>query len=321
MTKCIFLHQLSLPILALGDFNANNPLWSSTCDTSTNPGHSSKVLSLLSSLSLQCLNSFYNTNQPTHLYSLPSSPNQSTSGFSTIDLALTDSPHLFNSLYIPSHTLSPLLSDHLPIAVGIKNHTLPQSLPPDHLSQSLKWKFPKPSCPTKTTNAMWDSFADCCDWLLDDWTQSHPPDLLLSPSTDSLFITSAFSSLIDCINGAADIIFGVKDNSKSNRHPEWWYHDPQVKDAIKVLKDCTRAFHLFRSPATLLAKKQARTNLLQTQTEIRRQYFLSFINKLEDDQQQICWKVFHQSKPKDKVNSILYLIQLQEYCLLPLSNP
>jgi hypothetical protein len=272
--------QHSLPILLVGDFNLKHPDWNP--DPSARSAASDKFHSFLEGdFRGDIINS---TNASTHLQ--PTFP----SGRSVLDLAVTDTPALVESIEFSPFEFA-LQSNHRPLQLTL-------STSPSAASS------PSSGCPRVPWDAKragpsdWEAFGRGVSELI----PMHFPFSSLTidrsaPSTPAPTTThqTAQTTMLFCLTDAAETFIGVKYIQQQS--VSWWKH-PGVSSAYRCLRD-TFAAHLHQRSSIPLrvAYYNARRAWKKIVREAKRESWSQLCDSLQQDpKSRLKWSVFKKSQ-------------------------
>jgi hypothetical protein len=282
------IHHLHSPYVVVGDFN-----------------HSSSLISTINNCST-------NINQMLHPYT-----NTYHKGLynSILDLCFASDSSTITDLHITNETV--LQSDHSIFMITLSPYILKlafNSSASTSTSTRPIWYIPKPTQHDLHT-IITPNYQRLLTYTLQDWYDTHQHTL---SCTSQQQLDNIYDTLIANICEAATTIFKhntslsprtqqQQQQQQRQQDQYYWFHDPDIIQLVHTLRT---AKTIQRNQPSLL--HQQHVHILQKELKIlqgikRKQYWETFVSKLEDEQKAICWSLWRKSKGNmnpSKLNNI-----------------
>ena len=282
------IQHLHTPFIVVGDFNNSSSLISTINNYSTNIS--------------QLLHPFTNTYHKGTYNSI-------------LDLCFSSNSNIINDLHITNETV--LQSDHSIFMLTLSPYILKltfNSSPSSSTSTRPTWYIPKPTQKDLHTITT-PHYRHLLTFTLQDWYDTYK-DTTSCTSQEQL--NTIYDTLIESLCIAASTVFKhntslsprtqqQQQQQQRQQDQYYWFHDPDIIQLVHTLRT---AKMVQRNQPSIL--QQQHIKILQKELKLlqckkRKEYWETFVNKLEDEQKTICWSLWRKSKGNlnpSKLNNI-----------------
>ena len=241
---CASLNQASshkLPVLLVGDFNLHHGDWENTFNRNVNTNASNKFADYLSDHHWTVLN-------PALMPDGVTRPSDHADGYDAIiDLAITDSPHLFTSMDTDYKDV--LHSDHYPVTLTARLSTQLTAPPnPTHTRIRTQWSVHRQPAVWQAAlpSAMENALREWAPLPLVPSLQASHPRL---PAAQER-IDRAYTALETIFTHTCEQIVGTHISNSTTKH---WFNYPGIKSAYNRMKTTRRVWKRSRRPCAVKA--------------------------------------------------------------------
>ena len=321
ITNIRLLHQsldtaglIDTPIFLVGDYNLHHSNWSNFA-TNRCSTQSQMFSAYVNNNGWSVLNADY-------LPHVPTRPNPSNHNTGTIiDLAVTNSDHLVQKLYVDEDWSNLLNSDHTPLILSINQSNHNNSHRPSQESYQLnrfrindKPEWWQELFPTQIEIELKKS-ANNCNWLniINNQLQQN---VNMSKVRAQYYIDCASQTITDSIISAATRVIGTKPASTFSANH--WFNSAEVKITYKKMKATSRLLNRVRKrqPDNFLKIQQitaafssSKLNWHKISSKAKDDNWRELCDRMQrNPSSKLIWSIFKRtrgSKARIKLNSVL----------------